>query len=84
MAAWQVVEVLRMGPAASSLTAVGGEDRRESIYSWPEVDRCPLDQITVAGGWAATGFFDTGDEEAYGLAAIEVLLFSAAADNGSR
>lgn len=82
MAAWQVAELLQIGPAASSLTAVGGEDRREAIYSWPEVDRCHVDQITVAGGWSAPGFFDTGDEEAYGLAALEVLLFSAAADNG--
>src|SRR5262245_13532602 len=38
MTAWQEVEVLQIGPAASSLSAVAGEDLRDEVYSWPTVN----------------------------------------------
>lgn len=78
MAAWQAVELLQIGPAASSLTAVAGEDRRDGIYSWPSVNACRVDQVTVTGGWDSDTFYDENLVNVYGLAALETLLFSGA------
>lgn len=82
MEAWQVAELLQVGPAGDPLTTVGGEGRREAVYSWPEVNRCRVDQVTVDGGWDASDFFDVNLPTAYGLAALEVLLFSPTTENG--
>jgi predicted lipoprotein len=81
MAAWQEVEVLQLGPAASSLTAVGGADLRDDVYSWPTVNRCRVDQETVDDDWADPTFFETSLVNVYGLAALEVLLYSPAGEN---
>ena len=54
MAAWQELEGLQIGPAASSLYAVGGQDLRDEIYSYPNVNRCRSDQETVEEVLSAT------------------------------
>lgn len=75
MHVWQRVEVMQVGPAASSLTAVGGADVRDEVYSWPTTNPCRVDQETVAGGYADAGFFDENLVNAYGLDALETVLF---------
>lgn len=72
----QVLEVLQVGPGGSSLTAVGGEDRRDAIYSWPTINPCQVDQVTVDGGWDEPDFFTTNLVNVFGLDALEQLLFS--------
>ena len=48
MKIWQELEVMQIGPAASSLSAIAGEDIRDEIYSWPTVNACRIDQVTSA------------------------------------
>lgn len=74
--AWQVAEVLQIGPAGSSLTAVAGEDRRDEIYSWPTTNRCRVDQLTVAGGWDDAAFYEQNLVTAWGYDALDTLLWS--------
>ena len=76
MEAWQEVELLQVGPAASSLTAVAGADLRDEVYSWPTVNRCRVDQETVYARWGADDFFETSLVNVYGLDELEVLLFA--------
>ena len=76
MGSWQQLELMQIGPAGSSLSAVGGEDRRDEVYSWPTTNPCRVDQETIAGGYADPGFFDASLVNAYGLDALEHLLFS--------
>jgi predicted lipoprotein len=76
MAVWQELEVMQIGPAASSLTAVAGEDLRDEIYSWPTVNPCRVDQETVYGGWSEAAFLQENLVNSYGLDAVEHLLFS--------
>ena len=81
MQAWQEAELLQIGPAAPSLTAIGGADLRDRIYAWPTVNRCRVDQETLAGGWADPGYADASLVNVLGLAALEVTLFSPDATN---
>lgn len=76
MLTWQVAEVMQLGPAASSLTALGGQDLRDSVYSWPTVNPCRVDQETVAMGWDAPDFTDASNVNVLGLDALEHLLFA--------
>ena len=76
MGSWQRLELMQVGPAASSLYALGGEDLRDEIYSWPTTNPCRVDQETVAGGYAAADFRDANLVNTYGLDALETLLFS--------
>jgi predicted lipoprotein len=76
MAVWQELEVQQIGPAASSLTATGGADLREAIYSWPVTNPCRVDQETVVGAFDAADWFETHLPNTYGLDALEHLLFS--------
>lgn len=77
MRAWQGVEVLQIGPAGDSLTAVGGADLRDHVYSWTTTNRCRVDQETVEAAWADADFFEVNLVNVYGLDAAETLLFSA-------
>ena len=76
MVTWQQLELMQIGPAGSSLSAVGGQDLRDEIYSWPTTNPCRVDQETVAGGYTAPDFFEVSLVNAYGLDALETLLFS--------
>ena len=74
--AWQAVEVMQIGPAASSLTAIAGADQRDEIYSWPTVNACRVDQETVEAEWGSDPWFTENLVNAYGLDAIEYLLWA--------
>lgn len=82
MSAWQEAELLQVGPAGSALTVTAGRDLRERIYAWPAVNRCRVDQETLAGGWDAPGFAESSVVTVLGLHAMEVLFFSPAGENG--
>jgi predicted lipoprotein len=82
MAAWQEAELLQLGPAGSSLRVTGGVDLRDRVYSWPTVNRCRVDQETVAGAWDSPDFMATSLVNVLGLDALEVLLFSPEGENG--
>ncbi len=77
MTTWQELELLQIGPLASSLTAVAGEDLRDEVYSWPTVNACRIDQKTVEEGWGDPGFFEANLVNAYGMDALEHVLFAA-------
>ena len=75
MAVWQELEGLQVGPAASSLYAVGGQDLRDEIYSYPNVNPCRSDQETVEEAWDDPAFFQENLANSYGLDAVEYMLF---------
>ena len=76
MAAWQRLEVMQIGPAGSSLDTIAGADIRDEIYSWPTVNPCRVDQKTATGQWQDADFFEANLVIAYGLDALEHLLFA--------
>jgi uncharacterized protein len=81
MAVWQRAELLQVGPAGSSAYVIGGEDRRDAVYSWPTVSPCRVDEETVVEGYAASDFFTQSLVNVRGLAAVEYLLWADAASN---
>jgi predicted lipoprotein len=80
MRAWQMAEIHQLGPAGPS-DAVGGEDLRDEIYSWPTVNPCRVDQETVKAKWDEPTFFTGNLVNAYGLDAIGYLLFAPSNEN---
>jgi predicted lipoprotein len=78
--AWQRVELMQLGPAASSLSSPIGEDLRDEVYSWPTVNPCRVDQVTAGRDWDDAAFQAENLVNAYGLDALEHLL-TAEADN---
>ena len=72
---WQELELMQVGPAASSLAGIGGEDLRDEIYSWPTADTCAVDRAMVDEDYTADSFVATELVWAYGLDALEYLLF---------
>ncbi len=81
MAVWQELELMQIGPSASG-DSVAAEDLRDEIYSWPTVNVCLVDQVTVSGDYTSQDFVDTSLVTAYGLDALEVLLFAPDDENG--
>lgn len=75
MLAWQELEVMQIGPAGSSLTAVAGADLRDEIYSWPTINACRVDQETVEAEWDSADFFEANLVNSYGLDALEYILW---------
>ena len=73
---WQELEVMQVASLASSLSAVGGADIRDNIYSWPLSNPCRLDQVTVNGEFTSSDFGETALVSMRGLDAIEYLLFA--------
>lgn len=47
MDAWQVNEVMQVGPAAPS-SKLGGADLRDQIYAWPLTSRCAIEETLVS------------------------------------
>ena len=76
LAVWQRLEVMQIGPMASSLTAVGGRDLRDAVYSWPLTNRCLVDQRTLRRDFSSESFFDDVLVNSTGFDALETLLFS--------
>lgn len=70
---WQRLEVMQIGPAASS-TQPGGVDLRDSVYAWPLTSPCVIDGHLVSETYASS---QTDDVliNGRGLGAAEYLLF---------
>ena len=81
MESWQAIEMLLVGPAASSLTASGGEDIRDNVYSWPTINPCRVDQETVEANWTDSDYFTVNLVNVFGFDAMEILLFTSDEDN---
>lgn len=81
MAHWQQLELMQLGPGASSLSGIGGEDRRDAIYSWPTADSCSVDRALADEAYDQGDFFVTQLVWAHGLDALEYLLFVHDADH---
>jgi len=75
MLQWQQMELMQIGPVGSYYEVVGGEDRREYIYSWPITNKCRVDVVTVNREYQTNDFFDTHLVNVIGLDALEHLLF---------
>jgi uncharacterized protein len=75
MNVWQQLEVMQVGPAGSSLKFIAGQDLRDEIYSWPTINACRIDQKTADMSWQESNYFEDNLVNAYGLDAIEHLLF---------
>ena len=77
MGAWAKLDVMQIGPQASSLSAVSGGDIRDEIYSWPtSVNACVVDQITANESFLNGEFIAQTLVNGYGLDALEHLLFA--------
>lgn len=69
---WAELDAMQVGPAAIS-TQPGGMDLRDQIFSWPLVNRCAVEELLVAQGYA--GGVGSQLVNRRGLFALEVLLF---------
>lgn len=81
MVAWQRAEVMQVGPAAPRGLRTRGRGVRDEIYSWPTVNSCRVDQHILKGDYARANFFNTQLVNAYGLDALEYLLFNDSTGN---
>lgn len=81
MASFQFLEPMQFGPAGSASMFAGGLGIRDEIYSWPTVNYCAVDQVTVDGDFNAGDFFQSKLVNVYGLDALELLLFRPGAAN---
>lgn len=75
MAAFQELEAMQFGPAGATEAVIGGLGLREELYSWPLASPCRVDQELVARNYPNENFVATQLPNAYGLAALEYLLF---------
>ena len=76
MIQWQEIEVMQVASLGSSLTAVGGLDARDNVYSWPLSNPCRIDQVTATQDYSGADFVDAVLVSMRGLDAIEYLLFA--------
>ncbi len=84
MDAWQYAEVLQLGPAGSMTTALGGEDRRSEIYSWPTINACRVDQELTEEAYADSTTLNAELVNTRGLDALEYLLFGSVDENSCK
>jgi predicted lipoprotein len=75
MEQWQRLEVMQVGPAAAAITAPGGENLRDAIYSWPTTNTCAVDRAVANLSYLDPNFVATNLVYVYGLDALEYLLF---------
>ena len=73
MDAWQQAEMLQIGPA--SRVGVGSAGLRDELYSWPQHNPCRIDQEVAKGAADSPDFAASRLVNAYGLDALEYLLF---------
>ena len=78
---WQRAELMQFGPAGSMTGTPGGEDLRDTIYSWPLSNACFVDQETVSEGYRDTDALVARGVNRIGLDAMEFLLFADSTDN---
>ncbi|MFO0630699.1 MAG: sterol desaturase family protein [Polyangiales bacterium] len=52
---WQRAEIHRYGPSGA-FDVVGGQNLREQIYAWPDVNRCLIEQRIVSRGYEGASF----------------------------
>jgi predicted lipoprotein len=81
MLAWQVLEPMAFGPAGLATDYTSGQGLRDELYSWPTVNPCRVDQVLAAKGYEAPSFPTHELVTAYGLGALEYLLFREDAAN---
>ena len=81
MSAWQKAEVLQLGPVGDKAKRVRGENLRDEIFSWPTVSTCSVDKELVYNKFTETTFFAQTLLNAYGLDALEYLLFEHSMEN---
>lgn len=81
MAVWQRAEALQVGPAGPMGAVAGGQSYRDSIYSWPTVNRCRVDQETARQTFADPAALAVALPNVRGLDALEHLLFSEGSDH---
>jgi predicted lipoprotein len=77
---WEQAEIVRVGPAGP-VSLPGGQGLRDSVYSWPLVSRCLVEQTIVAKTYESPTFPKTALINVRGLAAVEYLLFYEGTDN---
>ncbi|MDP6944433.1 MAG: imelysin family protein, partial [Myxococcota bacterium] len=81
---WQRAEVFQVGPAGSMTEALGGQDMREEIYSWPIANPCRVDQEIVEAAYMDVDAFAEELSNVRGLDALEYLLFGEGEGNACR
>lgn len=75
MDVWQEAEMMQLGPLAPADLAMGGEDFRNEIYAWPQLNLCVVDQRTVGPAHDDPTMLSANPINERGLGAIEYLLF---------
>lgn len=78
--AWQRLEPMQIGPAAPSVIP-GGRDLRDTIYSWPSINRCAVDQELTKSDYVSPETLATKLINVRGLGALERLLFEESTEN---
>lgn len=79
--AWEEAELHLIGPAAIQSDAIAAEGLRDEVYSWPTVSPCLVDQKTADGSYLDEDFLTANRVNAYGVDALEYLLFAPDRDN---
>lgn len=75
---WQPLEVMQISSLGPSMTAVGGQDIRDNVYSWTLTNPCRIDQVTATEDYGTNDFLDTVLVSTRGLDALEYLLYAPA------
>jgi len=75
----QQAELMQFGPAAKA-PSPGAQGLRSAIYSWPDVNRCLIEQQLVHKTYQSDLFAAT-PENTRGLSTLEYLLFYAGREN---
>ena len=84
MLVWERAELMQIGPAGMGgieCPVVGGQDRRDEIFSWDLTSECRIDQETVAQTYPDVDAFADELVNVRGLDAMEYLLFVATPAN---
>ena len=84
MEIWQQAEVMQVGPAGVSGDVVGGEDMRDSIYSWPLANPCRIDQELVEETYLDANTLAQEAVNTRGLDALEYLYFVEGTSNACK
>lgn len=75
------LELMQLGPGASSLVDADGLDLRDRIYAWPEVNPCRIDQELVRGDFGSETWWSAALPPFRSLSAVEAILFEDGTDN---